>query len=382
MDKIWLCQKHARPLEVYCTRCKSQICPECISTHESPACPEPDFDHVFKHAAEASVPKLDGLIKEAASLGPEHDVESTDLLTSLYNIITPLKRLVDEHTDYMEKLKAGFKQIESYAKSVQKAKKTSAEAELQQCKKRLQAAVSSQNISETIRVLKKIDAERGKQVDKGADKALVMNVAGKLKDEKPVEDLRKLAEEVQKVLFKCQRLRLNFSVFNWRCDRKYLSPKLALSEDGLEITCIQGTNYACIIGDTPIDYGIMVFEVTSSGLCCSGKEGFGVIEYDTFRDIYAANPNLPSAYDHMIGLMQGDVAKGMVILTGNELLLDVPFTVSINMCDHVLNVKGPGTLLTAELKSGVRYVPCFSLGCTRNKFTIRPLEALFDESDM
>ena len=377
-----MCYEHSRPLELYCDVCKTYICPVCLSDHYS-ACPTPKFKHVFRHASDVSLPKLDKLIKDSDTIGPEHNDESVLLLTSLYNVISPLKHLTEEHNEFMDKLKKSTKEIESLHKYLEgrRATNSSREQELLSCQRNLTAALTSKNLIGAVKFTLQAFVMNPEKKKMEEEKAAVEKVRETVRIEGEVKKLRELAESVKAVLLKCQSLRLNFSVFNWRCDPNYLSPKIGLSEDGLEIKCVKGTGYAAIIGDTPIDYGIMVFEVTASGLCCSGKEGFGIIEYSKYKELFAANPETPTAYDSMTGLMHGDIVKNMLVLTGNELLLDVPFTVSINMCDHVLNIKGPGTLLTTELKTGVQYVPCFSLGCEKNKFVVHPLEAMIDEAD-
>jgi len=380
MEKLANCVQHNRPLELFCLTCKKLICPECLSTHDN-TCPECDYEHILQYSQRITLPKLDAMISENEMQGPENDIESQELLTSLYNIITPLQRTVEEHTTYMNQLKSVDKEINLILKGAKvKLELEGKQKEYEKYEKRMHQALKDHNIKEVVTLCKLITTEGEKRRGYKEEIKIMNDIKPNLNTEKDIEAIRKVADEVQLILFRCQRLRLNFSVLNWKIDKNFLSPKISLSENCLEISCSQGTNYASIIGDIPIDYGQMSFEVTSSNLCCNGKEGFGLIEYEKYKEIYAANPLCPSAYDDMIGLFQGDIVKGMLILTGNELLLDVPFTVNIDMCNLVMNIKGPGTLLTTELKSGVQYVPCFSIGCTKNKFIIRPLEAIIDET--
>ena len=63
--------------------------------------------------------------------------------------------------------------------------------------------------------------------------------------------------------------------------------------------------------------------------------------------------------------------------------MDAKYTVKVDMTDLTMTIKGPETLLTAFKawhciliisKNERKYVPCFSLGCSANKLTIKPLD--------
>ncbi len=378
-SKIWKCNVHGRPLELYCNSCKTYICAECLSTH-SASCPAADYDHVFGRAQKIALPKLQQLLAQNEQVGPQFEDESVSLLTNLCNIITPLKTTVTEHAESAEKLNELVLNVEKFAQANQKANfQERKKKQLEALKKQLQEALTEQNLAAVSQLTHRALAEG--EVQKGSKEEAKIATALKtdIKGLNYLDTYKSMAEDLQRILAQCDRLRLNKSVFNWKCDRRYVSSKLSVAENGLEIRCSESGGYAAVVGDTPIDYGVLVYEVTASGLCCNGKEGFGVIEVGKFRELYSVNSKTQNAHDYMIGLMCGDMPKSMLVLTGKELLLDVPYVVSINMCDHVMNIKGPGTLLTTELESGVAYVPCFSLGCTNNVMKIKPLEAMEEE---
>lgn len=61
--------------------------------------------------------------------------------------------------------------------------------------------------------------------------------------------------------------------------------------------------------------------MTPTGLNCTGKEGFGIIELEAYNNIYKANKDRPEIYNTMIGFLYRNVAKNMTAVKLNNMVM-------------------------------------------------------------
>ncbi len=379
MDKIWKCLQHDKPTEIYCKTCKNYICAECLTDHTADGHKE-NYVHIFKYSPEVAMPLLDHLLKDISGKDSEMNMDATEFVATLGSVLPQIKDAVSAHAESVLLLKSLVSQIEMYVAPLkQQPFVDRIRKGLTSDKKRLEEALKKKDVQTVVMLTRKIEAEG--QVSGGSDKdkllvAKVKECISKLSDLKLYKEL---ITNIQLLAFKCQHLRLNQCVGDWKIDRKYLSTKMTLTEDGLTYGNQAGNGYPGIVGDTPFDSGILAYEVTPSGLCCSGKEGFGVIELEKYKVKHAADSTTPTIYDDMVGLLQNGVAKNMTVVNGSELRNNEKYIVKADLIGLKMTIKGPGCHIKADLKPDTTYVPCFSCGCRNNKFVIKPIEAYDEE---
>jgi len=374
MEKLWKCIHHDRINELYCKGCKSYICPECIAQHTK-SCKDLEIVHIYDYAPQSTLPLIDHLLKDLSGKDAEMNLDATEFTTNLVNIVPNIRSIVNLYVDIMKMLDEVIKHIErqvntkqhdDFAEQIKKG--------LMIDKKRLEEALRTKNITSVVSLTKKIEAEEELKTDQKKGVKLIEKI---MKDISTLTDFKvykEVIDSIQLVLFKCQHLRLNQCISGWKCDKNYLSTKMTLSEDGLTFGNSAGNGYPGIVGDTPFDSGILAYIVTPSGLCCNGKEGFGIIPLERYKAKYIADNVTPIVYEDIIGLLYGGIAKNMKVINGSQLTNNKEYTVVANMYELVMTIKGPGCSVQAELTPGVVYVPCFSCGCRNNKLVIKPID--------
>lgn len=379
MDKIWKCISHDRATEIYCKTCKTYICPECLTNHMTDG-HKPDLIHIMRYAPEVALPILDHLLKDISGKDSEMNLDATEFVATLSSIVPLIKEAVSSHAASVNQLKSLVNQIEMYVAPLkQQPFVDRIRKGLSADKKRLEEALKKKDIQTVVTLTKKIEAEGQVAGGSEKDKALVSKIKtsiGSLSDLKTYKDL---ISAIQMLAFKCQHLRLNACITDWKCDRKYLTSKMTLSEDGLTYGNQAGNGYPAIIGDTPFDSGVLAYEAQPSGLCCTGKEGFGIIELNKYLSRWAADNVTPLAHDDMIGILYSNTAKNMTVVSGSDCRNNEKYIVRADMNTLTLTIKGPGCNCKATLKPDTQYVPVFSCGCRNNKIIIKPLEILDDE---
>ena len=379
MDKIWKCIQHDRATEIFCKSCKAYICPECLTTHGEDG-KKHELIHIFKYSPEVALPLLDHLLKDIGGKDSEMNMDATEFVETLGSIVPQIKEAVSAHADCVLTLKALVAQIEMYVAPLkQQPFVDRIRKGLTADKKRLEEALKKKDLQSVVSLTKKIEAEGKISGGSDKDKTLITRVKGAISSLADLKTYKELIDAIQLLAFKCQHLRLNQCISDWKCDRKYLSTKMTLTEDGLTYGNQAGNGYPAIIGDTPFDSGILAYEVTPTGLCCSGKEGFGIVELSKYKAKHAADNTTPTVYDDMIGLLHNNVAKNMTVVAGSELRNNEKYVLKADLVNLKMTVKGPGCSLKTDLKADTTYVPCFSCGCRNNKFLIKPIEVYEDD---
>jgi len=374
MEKIWRCKTHDKGFEIYCDACKNYICVECISNHEE-VCANPKFVHVFKHATEVGLPKIDKMLEEMTSTDSEIASEANSLMGALSEIAPQLKQVITEHHQSSQILKSLVSQLESkIIPSKQQPISEQIRMGLTSDKKRLENALKDDEMQTVITLTKKIIGESEVSRKTDFEKPAIQKIKAKIATMDYINSYKELTDCLTQLSSKCQRLRLGGCITSWKCDTRYLSRKMSLTPDGLTIGNTSGDGYPAIIGDTPIDTGICIYEVVPTGLNCTGTEGFGIIELEKYKTIQAANADTPTVGNDIIGYMYSNEAKNMTAVRSKSMEMGSKYIVRVDMNNLTMTIKGNDLLLTASLKPATVYVPCFSTGCTGNKFAIKPLD--------
>ena len=131
--------------------------------------------------------------------------------------------------------RSNAKQKEHYAEQIKKG--------LTIDKKLLEEAIKKKDIQMVITLTKKIEAEEELAKDKDRDKMLIKKVQESMGMVNDLNDYNELKNVLQLLSFKCQHLRLNQCVSDWKCDRRYFTTKMTLSEDGLTYGNNAGNGY-------------------------------------------------------------------------------------------------------------------------------------------
>jgi len=379
MDIIWKCIHHSRSTDIYCKGCKKYICPECLTTHSSDGHKQ-DLVHIFDYSSQVAVPILDHLLKDINRNDSELNLNAIEFVATLNNFVPLLRDSIIEHEERIVLLKSLTAQIESFIGPLKQGSYTDRiRSGLIVDKMKLEQALREKDLKTVVTITKKIEAEKEISGGEERDKAIISRIKSSLEPLKDLNIYKDLLDSVQKLSFKCQHMRLNMCVTGWKLDKKYLTRKMTLTEDGLTYGNQAGNGYPAIIGDTPVDYGVIAYEVHASGLCCSGKEGFGMIDYKKYKEKYAADEITPTAYSEMLGLFYNNVATNMTVVSGSSFTNNEKYTVVANLITLTMIIKGPNCHLRADLLPDVFYVPCFSSGCRGNKIVVTPIEVYNDD---
>lgn len=375
MDKFWRCISHEKANEIYCKSCKSYICPECISNHTND-CKTPQYTHIFKYSPEIALPLLDNMLKDTSGgSDSEINANATEFIASLSKVIPSLKEAINLHAQSVNLLKTLISQIEQFLTPIQQQSFVERiRMGLNADKKKLEQSLKNKDLQTVISITKKVEAESTISGGGKIDKELIGKLNGTMSSLSDLKTYKELIDVTQLLIVKCQHLRLNQTISDWKLDKKYMSTKMTVSEDGLTYGNNAGSGYPSIIGDAPFEYGIHAFEVIPSGLCCNDKEGFGIIELEKYKTAYAADNSTPISHDKMLGLLYNNVARNMTVVDKSEMRMNEKYVVKVDLVTLKLTIKGPGCSLKADLLPNISYVPVFSSGCRNNKFIIKPLD--------
>ncbi len=373
MDKISNCQRHSRTTEIYCEACKNYLCVECLSTHEND-CPKAQYVHIFKRAEQYALPTLDRLISEVAGTDQEIYKEGEKFMASLAEIGPDLKRVSKEHLQTVQVLKGLVTQLDAHIGPISRQPiSEQMRSGLTSDKRRLEKALEDDNLEAIITLTKKILGEAEVTKKDNLEHDLIPKIKSLLASSQYKPVYKELNDTLGTISAKYNRLRLTGYSTEWKCDTKYLTSKMSLSPDGLVYGNTAGNGYPAIIADTLIEGGMCLFEVIPDGLNCTGKEGFGIIDIEKYKQCFKSDPTTPVAYNDMIGFLYSDEARGMKVVKTRSMAMGQKYYVKVDMINYKMEIKGPGAYFTAELSPETVYVPCFSCGCTGNKITIKPL---------
>jgi hypothetical protein len=384
MDKMQsgslTCLRHDKLNELLCTECKTYLCPECITDHVTDG-HVAKYIHVLQYSPVNTLPKIDQLLAAAKGREEAVNAEAKELNTALQVFAPKFVEAVAQHAKAIEQLQtlttqlqvyAGMKKQESYIEGVRTG--------LTNDKKALGEAIKAKDSQAALRIAQKVEAEELLAKQQETAQTVISRLDHVLDSISDIKGYQTLLNAANTVVAKCQFLRLVQYTQEWKCDRQYFSTKMFLSEDGLTFGNTASSGYPAIIGDVPFEHGLFAYEVIPSHLECAGKEGFGIIEREKYMAAVAADRTTPTVHDSMIGFLYKTDAKNMTAVRVGEMQLEAKYYVWVNLNELTLIIKGPGVHLTAELKAGVVYYPCFSCGCSSNRLKIRPL-ASYDEVD-
>lgn len=374
MSRIWKCVSHDRVTELYCSSCKRYLCPECVTAHEDDG-HSSALIHVLDYAPKIAVPMLQKLIERTDEEDSKVNLKVVEFVSSMNGFLPRLKEELKSRVEAVNVIQKLAHQMENYTVPVkQQLLVDRIRNGLTADKKKLEEALESKNLEAAVNLTMKIEAEN--KTTGGATKeiSLINNVKSAISALSDIHIYKQILDSLQMLSFKCQHFRLNQCIIDWCCDRKYLSSKMTLSEDGLTYGNQAGSGYPAIIGNTPFDSGVVAFEVTPSSLCCKGKEGFGIIELSKYLARHAADNATPVAYEDMLGLFYGGTFRGVNAVSGSVMKNNATYVVKADMPKLELSVTGPDCKLVGSLKPGTKYVPCFSCGCRANKLVIKPIE--------
>ena len=373
-----MCKTHNRMNEIYCKNCNRYICPKCISDHPANG-HDPKYVHILHYSPVGIIPKIDSLISSSKGSGKKNDAEILEIGESLKSVVPKLADFLSVREAKCQGLLRLLKTLKSYANQDAKpVSSTSSSDNLAADKKELEKAIASRNSNLAMKLMLKIENAQG-----GASSSeSVSGIAKKMEEElRSLEDTRSFdaaAAAIGLLLAKCQSLGITQTCSDWICDRKYLSTKMSLSEDGLTFGNTASNGYPSIIGSVPFtDGGMYAFEVTPHNLDCTGKEGFGIIEKSKYMAAYSSDNTTPTVRDDIIGFMHSTEAKNIRSEKMSSMQSDAKYYVQVNMVEYIVTITGPGLLLKGDLKTGMEYYPCFSLGCKNNLIYIKPLPDYF-----
>ena len=376
-----MCSTHQRNLEIFCEVCKTFICKECLSFHDS-SCSNAKYVHVFRHAEIKALPKLDKMLADKLS-NEEVKREAEGLQKGILELHPALRLLAQEHSQMTTMLKLLVKDLEGAVgakrpKSIIEQIRSGIEND----KKKLEEAIKNDDDEKLILLTKKIEGQKETMTKGKFEKAAMEKVKEQVKSLSYITGYKEINRILQKLATRSRRLQLTSYMGDWKCDKKYLSSKMKLSENGLEYSLSTSNGYPAMIGDTPIDNGICLFEVVPSGLDCTSKEGFGIIELSKYLEKQKKDPVTPTVYEDMIGFLHSDTVRGMTVVTKTNIKMGGRYLIKVDMNSMTMVLKGEGTHLRATLTPGAVYVPCFSCGCTANKIVIKPLGPESDDPSL
>jgi hypothetical protein len=331
--------------------------------------------YITQYAPTYVLPKLQKLIEAIPEQSKDVDNEIEELKEGLEELMPQLNEIVEFHETRLKYLKqvattlgynSNQREKEKYSENIKKG--------FDLDKTRLEKTIKGKNLEETLKIVQKID----EAVELYKKKTPVTNLL--IEFQKDVETLKKLdilknVSTITGVIATKYRL-LKATRYNkdWKCDRKYLSTKMTLSEDGLVYGNSASSGYPGIIGDVVFNEGLYAFEVIPEGLDCVGKEGFGIIERNLYLSAFEIDSVTPVVHDKMIGFLYRKQAQNMTAVSISDMVLRAKYYVKVDMIELTMQITGPGVLLTTKLKPDTEYVPCLSCGCNSNKIRIRPLD--------
>eukprot|EP01022_Parablepharisma_sp_SALTPOND_P008208 TRINITY_DN135387_c0_g1_i1.p2 TRINITY_DN135387_c0_g1~~TRINITY_DN135387_c0_g1_i1.p2 ORF type:complete len:389 (+),score=56.79 TRINITY_DN135387_c0_g1_i1:105-1271(+) len=375
---LYTCLTHNRANEIYCTVCKSYLCPECVSTHKTES-HKPKYLHIMQYAPTQVIPKMDLLLNSTKESEKVVETEAKELVSGLERLAPQVKEAANMYFERVKVLKKVVNTLSSYLK--QRPKGTPLEnitKGLNEDKKRLEKFIKEKKDVDLLKLTQRIEEE----ANLAEKQEKVPELIGQLKEAiHTMEDMsvyKATIASAKALTAKCNLYRLTQYVKDWKCDRQFFSSKMYLSEDNLTFGNTASNGYPAIIGDVPFDSGLYAYEVIPHSLDCSGREGFGIIEREKYIAKFNSDRLTPDVSNDMMGFFYRGEAKNLRVIKVCNMQMDQKYYVKVNIPELYVTIKGPGVELVGELKSGVAYAPCFSCGCSNNRLKIRPLDDFYE----
>eukprot|EP00826_Nyctotherus_ovalis_P020547 TRINITY_DN16467_c0_g1_i2.p1 TRINITY_DN16467_c0_g1~~TRINITY_DN16467_c0_g1_i2.p1 ORF type:complete len:422 (+),score=90.25 TRINITY_DN16467_c0_g1_i2:66-1331(+) len=372
------CMVHRRPNEMHCAACNTFLCLECMAAHKTEQ-HKPRYVHLMQHAMIYTLPQIELLKGFVESSESELESEAKILVKGLSELAPEINETVNLYFQRFEQLKATVKLLRSCAKyTLQNDYKESMKKRLLIEKKQLEKFIKAKDSKELLRLVQKVEEEAKVVKNQETSQDLIVALRKAIVEIKGINMYKSILSSARSLTTKCSLFRLNNYQKDWTCDRRYFSSKMYLSADGLTFGNTASNGYPAIIGTVPFDTGLYAYEVIPIGLDCNEKEGFGIIDRDKYLAAYNKDKITPAVHSQMIGFLYRKDARNMRAVKITDMRMNEKYYVRVNIPELTVTIEGPGVELTATLKAGVAYYPCFSCGCSNNKMKIRPLNSFYE----
>ena len=183
-NKRFNCLMHEEINEIYCKTCKSFICPKCITNHTNDG-HIPEYQHILDYSPKEILPKIDSLLTETKKKEGQivHDIN--DVLNSMQMLLPELTQQVDKQEKKCEELRRNIHKLKMYSSH---AINFAQAGTIKQCivsdQTRMKEALNSHSVSDVIRLVVKLKAEKEQSNCKTIDLLREM--------EDSVEELKKI----------------------------------------------------------------------------------------------------------------------------------------------------------------------------------------------
>eukprot|EP00830_Metopus_es_P014530 TRINITY_DN388_c0_g3_i1.p1 TRINITY_DN388_c0_g3~~TRINITY_DN388_c0_g3_i1.p1 ORF type:complete len:416 (+),score=99.76 TRINITY_DN388_c0_g3_i1:65-1312(+) len=370
----------ARLNELFCKTCKVYMCARCISGHDKAHASS--IVHILHYTPTNTLPKIDSLIEAAKEKEKEVDVESKGIVTSLQVVYPEIRDIMLLHDNQARMLKTLIQKLAPFSNETSKERKAPNIAEgLLNEKKKLEGYIKEKKVKEALQLAFKIENEAEAVAVTEPGESLVKRLHAEMKKLKEQALYKDILSAANLLMTKCQLLKIMTFDSNWTIDKTFQSTKMFLSEDNLTYGCTSSNGYPGIIGTANSDNGSFAFEVIPTSLCCSGKEGFGIVERDRYIEEHKKDNVTPTIHTFMMGYTYKNEVRNMTKEEAKDLEMGKKYYVKCNVSDLKVTITGPGVKLSAELKPGVAYAPALSCGCSGNRIKIRPLASMEEEEE-
>eukprot|EP00831_Metopus_contortus_P060562 TRINITY_DN5245_c0_g1_i2.p1 TRINITY_DN5245_c0_g1~~TRINITY_DN5245_c0_g1_i2.p1 ORF type:complete len:398 (+),score=52.71 TRINITY_DN5245_c0_g1_i2:135-1328(+) len=374
------CQRHDRPNEIVCLTCKKYLCPMCFTDH----CKDghtASYSHILEYSKKHTLSKIDILKENVIETKDKIASEVKIIVDAISEMLPGLKKISEESFHCSQQMNSQVSKLKSFSKT--KDADVSCEKIIETIEKDkdvISKNIEKCNFSEVVKMSLKYEKESEMMKNQMKASDIYREMDSSLNEIEKSDHFSKLNKALNLLSTKCYFLHLMNYSNNWRLDKQYLTSKMSLSEDGLTFGNTATNGHPGIIGDVPWESGLWAYEVIPIHLCCSGKDGFGIMELKRYQEIFKNDSVTPSIFNDIIGFLWTDQVKNMTAKTSCPMQLNSKYYVRINLVDYYMTITGPGVSLRTELKPGVAYVPALSCGCSSNRLVIRPLE-YFEEGE-
>jgi len=378
---LYQCLEHKRLNEIYCSACKTYMCPECVSNHKTPN-HKPKYLHVMQYGPQQVIPKIDVLVGSATESSEKIENEAKDLVSGLEKLAPRIKEAANVYLTRANQLKVLITTLKGFMKQEPKGiNPENMSKGITEDKKKLERLIKEKKTEELLKLTQRIEEEAALTEKQEKVPDLVIQLKEAIMIMQDMAKAKAAISAAKALLAKCNMYKMTQYENNWKCDRKYYSSKMFLSEDNLTFGNTATNGYPALIGDLPFDTGLYAFEVIPTSLECTGKEGFGIIEREKYISIWNKDKTTPTAHQDMMGYFYRNEAKNMKVEKICDMKMGTKYYVKVNIPELICTITGPGVSLKGELKPGVTYVPCFSCGCSSNRIKIRPLDDYDEDED-
>ena len=371
---IQTCLTHNRFNEIYCVACNTYLCPECLSFHKTDT-HKPKYLNVMQYAPAKIIPQIEELVDNMHEGEKTPETDAKELFAGIGTVAPLVTDAANVYTLRANQLKAIVGSLVSYGKQgLHGSMLENIKKGIDNDKTILERAIKEKRDIDVVRLTQRIEDEAALAENREGIPEMLEQLKTAMKILKEMALYRSIMVSAKLLSTKCGLYVKSMCIGDWKCDKKYLTSKMTLTEDGLTYGNCASNGYPAIIGTIPFDSGLYAYEVIPTDLDCSGKEGFGIIELAKYIKIFEADKVTPKAFEDMIGFFYKADVKGMKSEKIADMKMKEKYVVKVNIPELYVTITGPGLLLKGDLKAGVAYAPCFSCGCRNNKIEIRPLD--------